>query len=154
PGFKKRETKPIEGAAGVEPGDGGAAVSVAAAGKLEDGGNVGEVDLAEIAADALDGIAEEAARGGQGQVTEGIGAQDDGAAIRGEMEGGEFLDFGVPVRFFGERPIGGVGEGAVNGGIPIASKFGEEFVTQAIAGEVRGEVGGIVAPGQAALAEE
>ncbi len=43
--------------------------------------------------------------------------------------------FGLPIGLLGLRPVGGVGQGFGQGGIPVASQLRQQFVPDAIAGE-------------------
>ena len=67
---------------------------------------------------------------------------------------GQAVDLGLPVGFFGEGEVGGVGERLGEGGVPLAGELREQLVADAVAGEIEGRVGGVFAPGDAAVAEE
>jgi len=148
------EAKPIEGAADFEPGELGPSGALGTRGEFEDGGDVAEVAGLVAVSGEEDGVADEAAGGGEGEGGEGGGGNEDGAAAAGEVEAGEAVDLGLPIRFFGEGEVGGVGEGFGEGGVPLAGELGEQLVADAVAGEIKGGVGGVFAPGDCAVAEE
>ena len=132
----------------------GASGALGPRGESEDGGDVAEVAGLVAATGELDGVADQAAGGGQGEGGEGGGGHEDGAAAAGEVEAGEAVDLGLPIGFFGEREVGGVGQGFGEGGVPLAGELGEQLVADAVAGEIEGGVGGVFAPGDGAVAEE
>ena len=47
-----------------------------------------------------------------------------------------------------------MGERLGEGGVPLAGELGQQLVADAVAGEIQGGVGGVFAPGYAAVAEE
>src|ERR1019366_773191 len=105
------ETKPIEGAADFEPGELRASGALGSRGESEDGGDVAEVAGPASAAGELDGVADQAAGGGPGEGGEGGGGHPDGVFAECEGNAGEAFDLVLPIGFFGEREVGGVGEG-------------------------------------------
>ena len=58
----------------------------------------------------VDRVADKTAGGGKGEAGEGCYGNEDGASALTEVEGGQAIDLALPVRFFGERKVGGVGE--------------------------------------------
>ena len=66
------------------------------------------------------------------------------------QESGEFC---LPARLFFAGELGEVGEGLVDARV-VGAELGEEFVTDAVAGECGVGVGGVGAPGLVGLFEE
>ena len=104
------EAELVEGAEDVEIGKLDAAAAFAGLHEGADGFDVVEADGAQVAADALDGAAEEAALNGGRQPGEGFDIEDYGFGRGLEVEWLETVEFGSPVIFFAARPGGGGGE--------------------------------------------
>jgi hypothetical protein len=116
-----------------------------------DGFDVGEIDLAEIALHLENRVADEAALDGEGEIAGRLDDQVGGG--RAKVRFGEAVEFGGPVGFFGESPIGCVGECLSEGGVPVPGELGEQGAADAVAGEPRRFVAGVLTPVDAALAE-
>src|SRR5436305_14623825 len=70
------------------------------------------------------------------------------------MKGGKAGDLVLPIGFFSEGQVGGVGERLGERGVPFAAQLREKLVADAVPGEIKGRVGGIFSPGDGAVGEE
>jgi hypothetical protein len=122
--------------------------------EFENAGNMTEVGDPVVPGGQVDGVADKTAGGGKGKGGEAWNGDEDGSPALADVERSQSIDLALPVRFFGEGELGRVRERPGEFGVPLADELGKQLVADAVAGEIQRRVGGIFAPGNAAVAEE
>jgi hypothetical protein len=120
----RREPQAIEGAADFDSGELRASRTLGPASELQDRGNMVEIGDPGGAGGQVDRVADKTAGGGKGESREGWNGNEDGASAPAEVEGGQAIHLALPVCFFGERKVGGVGQRFGDGGVPLAGELG------------------------------
>src|SRR5262245_46850059 len=115
-----REPDAIEGTADVDSRELSASRTLGPAGEFENAGDMTEIGDPGVARGQVDRVADKTAGGGKGEGGEGGGGNEDGASAPAEVEGCQPIDLALPVGFFDERKVGGVGESLGESGVPLA----------------------------------
>src|SRR5215468_1312230 len=97
-----------------------------------------EIDAAEVAFYPFDRVPDQAARGCQWEAEECGGADQYRAIAFRQVFGGEPFDFGLPPRFLGESPFGGMRQRFPDRRVPVAGQLRKQLVADPIAGEIGG----------------
>ena len=150
----KREPQAIERAADFDAGELRTSCTPGPAGEFQDGGDMTEIGDPVVAGGQVDRVADKTAGSSQGEAGETWNGNKDVASALCEVEGGQAIHLALPVDFFTERKVGSVGERLGEGGVPLAHELREQLVAYAVAGEIEGRIGGVFAPGNAAITEE
>ncbi len=149
---ERKNPKPVEGAVDIDAGKLKTATAFAGGTEASDGLDVEEIKAPEVAANEFEGAAEEAALGGEVEIEQCGGLEQDGFAVVVQVGCGQAVEFGGPVVFFSAGPFGGSGEGGREGRVQ-SGEHRHHFVADSVAQEGGVGVRGVLAPGRTQFAE-